>query len=83
MAHAAACGLDMYVWPDVPKALKRALRGAEVDLVLLGHTHEPMKALIVNVDRESGLGHRDATSGQPDVRGRLAALDRGRRVLAG
>ncbi len=28
---------------QVPKRLKRTLRGYEVDLVLLGHTHTPMK----------------------------------------
>lgn len=44
IAHAAPAGIDAYVWPDdIPKRLKRALRATPYDLVLLGHTHVPMK----------------------------------------
>ena len=44
LAHAAPCGVDAYVWPDdIPKRLKRALRTVEHDVVVLGHTHVPMK----------------------------------------
>jgi putative phosphoesterase len=43
VAHAAPLGLDMSVWTEIPKPLKRAMRTMEHDVVLLGHTHVPMK----------------------------------------
>jgi putative phosphoesterase len=50
LAHAAPCGVDAYVWPDdIPKRLKRALRAVEHDVVVLGHTHVPMKVKYLDV----------------------------------
>lgn len=43
LSHIAPAGGEEPVLPEgVPKRLKRALRGYEADLVLLGHTHRPM-----------------------------------------
>ncbi|PCC67736.1 phosphoesterase, MJ0936 family [Nannocystis exedens] len=45
LSHIAPGGVDEPVLPELlPKRLKRVLRGYEADLVLLGHTHRPMKA---------------------------------------
>jgi len=50
LAHAAPCGVDEYVWPDdIPKRLKRALRATEYDVIVLGHTHVPMKVRYLDV----------------------------------
>jgi putative phosphoesterase len=50
LAHAPRCGVDAYVWPDdIPKRLKRALRTVERDVVVLGHTHVPMKVKYLDV----------------------------------
>ncbi|HUJ61773.1 MAG TPA: YfcE family phosphodiesterase [Kofleriaceae bacterium] len=68
IAHAAPYGVDAYVWPDdIPKRLKRALRAAEHDVILLGHTHVPMKVAyhdtwLVNPGSVRGTRARDSHS---------------------
>ncbi len=50
ISHAAPGGLDAYVWPDdIPRRLKRALRATDLDVILLGHTHVPMRVRHRNV----------------------------------
>ncbi len=43
IAHAGPAGFDDYVWPELPRRLKRVLRSLPYDVVLLGHTHVPMR----------------------------------------
>jgi len=66
LAHMAPCGVDAYVWPDdIPKRLKRALRNTEHDVIVLGHTHVPMKvryldSCLVNPGSVRGTKTRDS-----------------------
>jgi len=66
MSHIAPCGVEEPVEPGlIPKSLKRALRGFEADLLLLGHTHRPMKIghgdlWIVNPGSVAGSRTRDS-----------------------
>jgi putative phosphoesterase len=66
LSHIAPGGGDEPVSAGlVPKRLKRTLRGYEVDLVLLGHTHTPMKirhgdVWFVNPGSVAGARPRDS-----------------------
>ncbi|RYE79850.1 MAG: hypothetical protein EOO74_03050, partial [Myxococcales bacterium] len=51
----------------IPKSLKRALRGFEADVLLLGHTHIPMKIRhgdlwILNPGSVAGTRTRDSST---------------------
>jgi putative phosphoesterase len=89
VAHAAPGGLDAYVWPEIPKEVKRAMRTLEQDVVLLGHTHLPMRVryreiLLVNPGSVTGGRTRDShTCGLlslPSCELEVFSLDDGRRV---
>lgn len=44
LAHGTPTCRNTYVFPEqVPKRLKRTLRAAQFDVLLLGHTHRPMR----------------------------------------
>ena len=66
MSHIAPCGIEESVLPEhVPKSLKRSLRGFEADVLLLGHTHRPMKIRhgdlwIINPGSVAGTRTRDS-----------------------
>ncbi|MEZ4390687.1 MAG: metallophosphoesterase family protein [Polyangiales bacterium] len=66
LAHGAPHKVDEYVFAEkVPKRFKKALRGLEQDLLLLGHTHAPMAlrlgALwVVNPGSVAGTRARDS-----------------------
>jgi putative phosphoesterase len=66
IAHGAPSRIDEYVFPDkVPRRLRRELRAAEADVLLLGHTHRPMvlrlgALWIVNPGSVTGARPRDS-----------------------
>ena len=65
IAHAGPAGHDEYVWPDLPRRLKRAMRTLPFDAVLLGHTHVPMRVVhndicVVNPGSVIGTRVRDS-----------------------
>lgn len=65
IAHAGPGGYDDYVWPELPRRLKRAMRTLPYDLVLLGHTHVPMRVehagvCVVNPGSVIGTRTRDS-----------------------
>lgn len=68
MSHIAPCGVGEPVLPEnIPKALKRSLRGFEADVLLLGHTHRPMKIRhgdrwIINPGSVAGTRTRDSST---------------------
>ncbi len=68
MSHVAPRGVEEPVLPEhVPKTLKRALRGFEADVLLLGHTHRPMKIRhgdlwIINPGSVAGTRTRDSST---------------------
>lgn len=68
IAHIAPAGIDEPVLPDhTPRRLKRTLRNYEIDLLLLGHTHRPMKVRhgelwIVNLGSVAGTRTRDSAT---------------------
>lgn len=47
LAHATPWDNDMYIYPDcTPHLLRRVVRDAAADVVILGHTHQPMWIVI-------------------------------------
>ena len=66
MSHIAPCGIEEPVLPEhIPKTLKRSLRGFDADVLLLGHTHRPMKIRhgdlwIINPGSVAGTRTRDS-----------------------
>jgi putative phosphoesterase len=79
----------VYVWPEIPRPVKRAMRAMEYDVVLLGHTHVPMKVryrdtFLVNPGSVIGTRARDShTCGVltlPSLDLEILALDDGRPV---
>lgn len=68
MSHIALGAIEEPVTPEhFPKNLKRALRGVEADLLLLGHTHRPMKLQhgdlwVINPGSVAGSRTRDSST---------------------
>lgn len=66
ISHIAPAGYTMAPTSDqIPKQLKRILRNYEADLLLLGHTHQPMKLafgdmVMINPGSVSGTRERDS-----------------------
>jgi putative phosphoesterase len=68
LAHTAPGSPEEHVLPgEIPRKLKRALRTLEVDVLLLGHTHRPMKARhgpvwLLNPGSVAGTRARDSAT---------------------
>ena len=68
ISHIAPAGYTMAPTTDqIPKQLKRILRNYEADLLLLGHTHQPMKLafgdmVMINPGSVSGTRERDSNT---------------------
>lgn len=68
LSHVAPSGVEEPVVPEqVPKRPKRALRGFEADLLLLGHTHRPVVVwhgdlCIINPGSVAGARPRDSAT---------------------
>jgi putative phosphoesterase len=68
LAHGTPGDANTYVFPDaIPKRFRRTLRTLPVDLLLLGHTHQPMVTTvgaltIVNPGSVTGSRTRDSHS---------------------
>jgi putative phosphoesterase len=90
LAHGSPQRVDEYVFPDqIPKKFKRAIRTLECDLLLLGHTHQPMSVQLgslwmVNPGSVSGSRTRDshtcAVVDLPERAARFYSLDDGSEI---
>lgn len=90
LAHASLVGNGVGVGPgSVPKRMRRALRQCDADVVLLGHTHVPMRLRFedrwlfnpgsIALDR-SGVGPTCAVLSLPSMTFELYRVDTGERI---